>query len=102
MSKIFKYDRVIGEYYILASDEYEYESEEFSYEVSDEDLMEEVVNIIYAEYFKGYFKGDKEKAEQVKLGIKAMIKDNELLETLVENYEYDLKDIFENEALGLC
>lgn len=98
MSKIFKYDRVIGEYYISASDEYEYESEEFIYEVSDEDLMEEVVNIIYAQYFKG----NKENAEQVKLGIKAMIKDNELLETLVENYEYDLKDIFENEALGLC
>ena len=96
MSKIFKYSRIVGEYHIGESDEYE--TEEFIYEVNDEDLLDEVVNILY----KQYFKGDKAQPEKIKFEIRQLIKDNELLETFVENYEEDLKDIFEYEALGLC
>jgi hypothetical protein len=93
MSKTFNYTKVteVGE--VCGSNE-EF-GEKFDYEVSDNQLLEALVDIIWADYFR-LVNSDICFLKEV---IKKFIINEDLLETLVDRNEEYLHDYFESEAL---
>lgn len=90
MSKTFTYTKITHHAYLESTDEYEEFGFEFDYEVDDEDLRHALADIISV----GYFDGDKKSYDQVH----SFIYDLDLVDTLVELYEDELRDYFEDEA----
>lgn len=93
MSKTFKYTKITK---ICGDEQF---GEEFEYEVSEEELLEAVACLVFENYFKNTelclrcdYVGDVRKA------LKRFINDNDNLEDLVEDYEDELKEMFEDEA----
>ena len=79
---------------------YSYKDKDIGYEPSTDRLLEEVVNIIYCDYF--YDKEMKQFESKVKENIREFIVCFGLLYDLVKEYKKDLKDIFKQEAIENC
>ena len=101
MGKTFTYTKITGHYYCNYKDDWEEDGVEFEYEVENKDLLPEVVDLVFEEYFKA----DKVVYENegltklVKERLSEIIDNNYLVETFADQYEEDLKDIFEQEAM---
>lgn len=93
MKKIFKYNIPGKPFYLENSDEWDDDGgEEFEYEVDDGELEEAVVDIIYRNYFNNF---DNKK---LKKSIEYFISDFDLLEKLVNEFDYELHSYFEEQA----
>lgn len=93
MSKTFTYTKICEGVYNEGRDDYEEYGFEFDYEVCNEDLLPEIVNLLIEDYF-GTGGG-----ERLKHTLRCMINDLDLLDVLADCYEDSLKEIFEQEAL---
>jgi hypothetical protein len=101
MSKTFRYTKFTGHYYCQYSDEWEQDGVEFDYEVEDEDLLPEIVNLLFEDYFesdKNYCDNEKS-VKAIKENLKRMVEESELIEVFADQYEETLKEIFEQEAM---
>ena len=86
----FTYTKVTGHYYCQYSDEWEEDGIEFDYEVEEDDLADAIVQLLQED---GYF-------EDVEIDdLKEFILNFGLVDKLADEYESELKDIFEQEAL---
>lgn len=95
MSKKFRYTKFTKYHYCEFSDEWEEDGVEFDYEVEDEDLLPEIVDLVFEEYFS-----DRDYNEDlVKEKLQTIIYENDLIVTFADQYEERLKDIFEKEAM---
>ena len=99
MSKTFTYKKVISERYNSKTDEYEEEIVEVEYEVEDAELLDAIVDFIYEDYFKEGEIVGRNYAWQVTQCLHNFIQDNNLFDKFFKEYEKDLKDAFESEAL---
>lgn len=100
MSKVFTYERTIESGLLEDSDELEEFVEEFEYEVDEENLLDAVIELVYEDYFcKSKLSNNIEYRSSVKQGLRRFIEYLGNLDDLVEEYESDLKDIFEQEAM---
>lgn len=88
--KTFKYTKIIDRVYLKGSDEYEEVGADFDYEVNDDKLLGAVVELLIKE--DRFSKGEENNLHN-------FIKEFDLLITLVEQYEEELKDMFEVEAM---
>lgn len=97
----FKYTKLKGAIYLENTDEHEEFGDEFEFEPSDEDLLEEVVNCVYDDYLscKTELSLNAEFVTAAKEFINNFITDFDLLDELAECYENELWGIFEEEAL---
>ena len=101
MSKTFKYTKFTGHYYCQYSDEWEEDGIEFDYEVEDDELLPEIVDLVFEEYFgddKAICESE-ERANDVKERLMLLIEENDLIGAFADEYEETLKDIFEKEAM---
>lgn len=100
MSKVFTYNKIINSVLLEGTDEYEEVAEEFEYEVQDNDLYEAVVDCIYSEFFKKTDLAYRvDYALAVKKGLLNFVKSCCDLEALVDDYEEELKEMFEELAI---
>ena len=101
MSKTFRYTKFTGHYYCQYSDEWEEDGVEFDYEVSDEELLPEIVDLVFEDYFgeDSVICESEERTEAVKNKLRDIISDNYLIGQFADQYEDTLKEIFEREAL---
>ena len=100
MGKVFTYTRVTESGYLEGSDENEEWGEDFEYEVEWANIRKALGEFIYSDYFtkvKGA-KEDKEVKEEIIASIVQFIWDNDLEDTLSENYEEELKEYFSEDA----
>ena len=101
MSKTFTYTKIVKECYLENSDEFEYEGIDFDYEIEDSDLIDAVSFLVYQDYFNsGELSCEVRYVDKVNKGIRQFIEDNDLLEELVERYEDELKEYFEEDAMN--
>ena len=101
MSKTFKYTKFTGHYYCQYSDEWEEDGIEFDYEVEDDELLPEIVDLVFEEYFgddKAICESE-ERTNDVKERLMLLIEENDLIGAFADEYEETLKDIFEKEAM---
>lgn len=96
MSKIFRYTKITGHYYCPHSEDWEKDGVEFDYEVEDEKLLPTVIDLLCADYAD---KQSEEFESILKVTLERMIIEKNMLGLLCDNYETQLKDIFEKEAL---
>ena len=94
MSKKFTYTKFTGHYYCQHSDDWEKDGVDFDYEVDNDKLLPEVVDLVFNDYF-----GDCKDKETVKTALRNLIEEHDLVETLADNYEDTLKEIFEDSAM---
>jgi hypothetical protein len=102
MEKTFTYQVDTNRHYIASSDEYEYDSYELEYTVEDDDLKDAIVDILFDTYFS------KEDANSftlnqhiaVKKALKNFTDDNDNWENLAKDFEKELKEYFEEDALA--
>lgn len=101
MNKTFTYTKIDKVVYDEERDDYEEYGVEFEYEVDNTQLLDEVVDLVFDDYFSKNddISGYVGRTVSVKDGIKKFIKDYDLLDKLVDDYEDILKEIFEQEAL---
>lgn len=101
MSKTFKYSKVVNSKYSPEIDETIEETEDFEYEVEDEELLDAVADLLFDEYFSQTDLADRcDYRVMVKDGLKDIISDYDCLDKLVETHERELKDYFEAEAMN--
>lgn len=74
------------------------EEDEFIYEPDNNDLLKEVAFLIYDDYFDDKKKQNINFIETITF-IEKFIYDFDLLDIIAENYEDELKDSFEREAI---
>lgn len=86
----FYYTKITEVAYLDGSDEYEYDGEDFEYEVDSEQIAKEVAELVNRDYFKC---GDNSKA------IELFISDCDILEEVAEMYYDELREIFREEAM---
>lgn len=91
MAKTFIYTKTNNQYYLKESDEYEYDGIEFEYKISDDEVLDAILDFIVDEYFPDF-------CEKLIDKIKTFIKDCDLLDDLFEIYKDQLKDYFEDDA----
>lgn len=96
MSKTFKYTKFAKYHYCEHSQEWEEDGVEFDYEVEDEKLLPTVIDLLCADYA---YKQSEEFESILKVTLERMIIEKNMLGLLCDNYETQLKDIFEREAL---
>lgn len=101
MSKTFRYTRVMSRTYDSYRDSYEDDGIEFDYEVSNDELLPVIVNILFEDYFEKnkQIAENRELVRAVKASIKEMVTVNDLVDIFVEAYEDDLKEIFRDDAM---
>lgn len=88
--KTFTYTKITGHYYCQYSDEWEEDGVEFDYEVEEDDLADAIVQLLQED---GYF-------EDVEIDdLKEFILNFGLVDKLADEYESELKEMFEKEAL---
>ena len=77
----------------------EYQEKEFEYTVYENKLLDAVVDLVFEDYFtKSILYGNCDYGKAVRKGIEDFITTYDLLEQLVEDYEYELKEYFEEDA----
>ena len=100
MEKTFTYEFETKGYYISGSDEYEYDYDEYEYTVEDYDLKDAIVDELLDCYFKKeeiiLFSADQIFA--IRKSLKAYTDDNDNWEQLLEDFEYELKERFRDDA----
>jgi hypothetical protein len=101
MGKVFTYTKLNSICFLEGSDEYEEVSDDFEYEVDSIDLRNALSEIIFNEYFKK-FKDLNSYKKLILNAISRFIFDREIEEELIEQYEDELKDYFEEEAMNDC
>lgn len=101
MSKVLKYTKITGQYYLHHSDEWEYDGVDFEYEVEDDDILPEIVRFLFRDYFLSdkEIAKDEERKKSIKEKLKALIVENDLIGWFADIYEDELHDIFEKEAM---
>ena len=101
MSIKFKYTKITGHYFCMASDEWEEDGVEFDYEVEDKDLLPVIVNLVFEDYFESneLYCDNEAVVKDIKENILTMIEENDLIEVFFERYEETLKEIFRDEAM---
>ena len=90
MSRIFTYTKVTGMYLCADSDEWEEDGTDFEYRVDDDELLDAVVDLIHEKYF------DKNMNKEQ---LRDFIESLDLLDILVDKYENDIKDYFQDIAI---
>jgi hypothetical protein len=80
----FTYTKITGHYFCKASDEWEEDGIEFTYEPTTEQLKSEVKELITRDFGEEAWK---------------MVEELDLVECIAVFYEEELKDIFEQEAM---
>ena len=100
MSKTLKYTNITEEAYLEASDELEQYGDDFEYEITDKQALEAVSYYVFLDYFSkdSDISGFCSRSNSVKEGIKKFIDDFDLLDTLFEAYEEEVKEYFEEDA----
>ena len=77
----------------------DYNFDEIKYTVYHDELLEAVSFFIYEEYFKNTDLADRcDYAYAVKKGIERFVEEGDTLESLVEDYEDQIKEYFEEDA----
>ena len=101
MSKTFRYTRVMSRAYDSYRDNYEDDGIEFDYEVSNDELLPVIVNILFEDYFEKnkQIAENRELVRAIKASINEMVTVNDLVDIFVEAYEEDLKEIFRDDAM---
>ena len=101
MSKTFTYTKITGRYYLDYTDEWEEDGVDFEYEVDDDELLPEIVDLVFDDYF-----GDdkvvcdsEERTKDVKKRLKRLIEESDLIDIFADQYEDTLKEIFQDEAI---
>lgn len=88
--KTFTYTKITGQYYLDYTDEWEEDGIEFDYDVEENDLADAIVQLLQED---GYF-------EDVEIdNLKEFILNFGLVDKLADEYESELKEMFEKEAL---
>ena len=101
MSKKFTYTKITGHYFCQYSNEWEEDGIEFDYEVENEKLLPVLIDLLLEEYFKEN-ELDLENEQLVKLvkeNLTRMVKEQDLIDILADNYYDGLKEVFQDEAL---
>ena len=101
MSKTFRYTKFTKYHYCEFSDEWEEDGVEFDYEVEDEHLLPEIVNLVFEDYLESneLYCDNEEIVKAIKESLKRFIEESELIGVLADQYEDTLKEIFEDEAM---
>lgn len=89
--KTFNYFKSMGAIYDRNGEYDGDEGYDFDFNVSDSDVLDEIVYLIDRDYFDG--KSDVKK-------LRAFLSDFDLLDQVFEEYEEELKDIFEEDAMA--
>lgn len=100
MEKKFNYRFKTKEYYLPYTDENEYDYNDYDYTANDKELLDAVVDLVFDNYYKGKHELSLNigYVVEVKRGLRAFIFNSDNLETLVDQYEDELKDYFEDFA----
>jgi hypothetical protein len=100
MEKTFMYQFETKANYLESSDEYEYDYEEYGYTVTNGELVYGVAHCVFDQYFRGKSEASDYAnfGSAVIVGLREFIKDIDNLEQLVEVYESELKEYFEDDA----
>lgn len=99
MSKTYTYYIPTGaDYYSEQTDETFCEETEYDYQVSDDEIKNAILDIVYELYFDKCALDD-DKKKKIKKSIAIFLDENDLIDTLVDNFDNDLKDYFEEEAI---
>ena len=100
MTKTLHYEFTTESHYLEATDEIEEYGEDFDYEVSEKQLRQALPHIIYDMYFNGKEMKEFESFYSQSIqGLQEFINDNDcILGKLVEEFEEQLKDYYEEEA----
>ena len=98
---VYPDDNIVGRFYVTNVVEEEEVSDDFEYEVDSIDLRNALSEIIFNEYFKK-FKDLNSYKKLILNAISRFIFDREIEEELIEQYEDELKDYFEEEAMNDC
>lgn len=98
MSKVFRYEKIGRK--VNLKDRYEEYGDEFGYKVEDNELLEEVVNVVFDDYFDdgSGVRYNVDIRKLIEKGIKNFVKDFGFLDDIVDAYEDCLKEIFREEA----
>jgi hypothetical protein len=102
MSKTFTYTADGKMYCVDDRDICMYDSIDFEYEVDDDKLLDDIVDLLYNEYFEDKLFASEEKCKQFKKAFGNLISDFDFLDDLVDKYEDTIKDMHEEEALNSC
>lgn len=93
----FTYTRQTNNYYSVELDEYFYDEEEIHYEPDDSEITDALADILVGQTNHGKLDDcDYKLCIQI---VKEIIEDQGLVEKLSKEYEKDLKDWFEDEAM---
>ena len=94
----FTYTRTIRAYYDHVRDKYYHDECDFNYTPSDEEIITALADILIGRTNSGVLADG---AYKLAMGIvEQIIKDNDLKDTLAEEFADELKDWFEDEALA--
>ena len=101
MTKTFTYERPVASAYLPETDENEEFTEPITYEVDDEEITDALADLIFCDYFKKTELADRhDYCVAVKSAIREILRGNDKVKgELADNYEQDLKDYFEADAL---
>lgn len=100
MQKTLIYTRPTEECYLDYSDEYEIYGEEFEYTVYEDDLLRAVVDLVFRDNFTNTpLYGNADYGFYAREGIKEFIITCGLLEELVDYYDDEFKEYFEDDAM---
>ena len=93
------YDFVIASYEVCGSTEEEYEN--YLYQIDDDELQDLIVDLVFKNLFRKEIRAtfSREQITQIKLAIFEMIDENDLWENYFEEWYYEIKQHFENQAL---
>lgn len=100
MEKTFTYQFEKNGYYIESSEEYEYDYEEYEYTACGDELKDAIVEELWYTYFN-----DNERKSfsvnqmcAIKKALKNLTDDNDNWEDLADDFERELKEVFEDVA----
>lgn len=101
MSKTFRYTKFTKYHYCEFSDEWEEDGVEFDYEVEDKKLLPIIVNLVFEDYFESdaVYCDNKDVVKAIKENLKRFIEESDLIGVLADQYEDNLKEIFQEEAM---
>ena len=100
MKKTFTYKFETKANYLESSDEYDYDYEEFDYTVTNGELVYGVASCVFDQYFRCKSEASDYDSfcRSVMIGLREFIENIDNLEQLVEVYESELKEYFEDDA----
>ena len=88
---------VTHDYYNRALDEYEDYGYDFEYEVDEKEVLPLIAVLFAKKYFKDEYKANPDKITE---HLKDFIEDTEILDSIWDYFEDEVKDFFANDAYG--